>query len=241
MGESMSEEPVQPGGPIEGSSRVLRELLRTPKFKKAVRMLITELDPENTALLVRTLMWEDPEFFLGLMGATPSILNVTIEGALELTRQLSTFPPPLLAGFLTGMVEQLAGEALGETIGTTCAILAQLSESGDESLAEASAKLRRDVSRGLARSLTGDEDRDAADAVLDNLLPILASRASRLGEEAKREGSDTARLVKGLAEGMKEIARDNPDFVEGVVAPLAEAWRASLAVSAENDDPEKVT
>ncbi len=69
----MSEEPIQPSGPIEGASRVLRELLRTPGFKKAVRTLITELDPENTALLVRTLMWEDPEFFLGLMGAAPSI------------------------------------------------------------------------------------------------------------------------------------------------------------------------
>ena len=237
----MIDAPIQPGGPIEGASRVLRELLRTPGFKKAVRMLVTELDPENTALLVRTLMWEDPEFFLGLMGAAPSIANTMVEGSLELTRQLSMFPPPLLAGFLAGIIEQLDGESLGEMIGTTLATFIRLSELGEESLAEASAGLRRGISRGLARSLSGDEQAgSAADALLEKLLPLAASQVSRLGEEAKREGSDTARLVKGLAQGMKDIARDNPEFMEGVVAPMAEAWRASLAGPGGGDDPGKV-
>jgi len=237
----MTEGPVQPGGPIEGASRVLRELLRTPGFKKAVRMLITELDPENTALLVRTLMWEDPEFFLGLMGAAPSIANTMVEGSMELTRQLSSFPPPLLAGFLAGIVERLDGESLGEMIGTTLALLVRLSELGDESLAEASAGLSRGMSRGLARSLSGDEQaQSAADALLEKLLPLAASHVSCIGKEAKREGSDTARLVQGIAEGMKDIARDNPEFVEGVVAPLVEAWRASIAVPGDGDDPGEV-
>lgn len=237
----MSEEPVLRSGPIEGTSRVLRELLRTPNFKKAVRMLISELDPENTALLVRTLMWEDPEFFLGLMGAAPSIMNAGVEGSLEMVRQLSTFPPPLLAGFLAGTVEQLDGELLGEAIGTTMALLIQVSDLGDESLAEASAGLYRGINRGLARSLTGDEEQGASEAVLEKLLPLFASRVARLGEEAKREGSDTARMVKGLAQGIKDIARDNPDFMEGVVAPLVEAWRASLAGSSDGDDRGEVT
>ncbi|MBU4175904.1 MAG: hypothetical protein KKB90_11385 [Actinobacteria bacterium] len=237
----MIDGPIQPGGPIEGAGRVLRELLRTPGFKKAVRTLITELDPENTALLVRTLMWEDPEFFLGLMGGAPSVANTMVEGSLELTRQLSTFPPPLLAGFLAGIVERLDGESLGEMIGTTLATYIRLSELGDESLAEASADLHRGISRGLARSLSGDEQVEStADVLLERLLPLAASRVSRMGEEAKREGSDTARLVKGLAQGMKDIARDNPEFMEGVVAPLAEAWRASLAGSDGGNDPGEV-
>jgi len=235
----MSEETVRRGGPIEGTARVMRELLRTPGFKKTVRMLISELDPENAGLLVRTLMWEDPEFFLGLMGAAPSITNALVEGLLEMAGQLSSFPPSLLAGFLAGIVERLDGESLGEMTGATLALIIRLSELGDESLTDALVSTGRGVSRGMARSLSGDGDaRGAAEVLLEKVLPLVASGVSRLGEEAKREGSDTARLVRGLAEGMKDIAGENPDFMERVIAPLAGAWRSSLEGFTDGDGGE---
>jgi hypothetical protein len=88
-GGQMEATPVLRRGPIEGTSRVLRELIRTPRFKKTVGILIRELDPENAGLLVRTLMWEDPEFFLSLLGAAPDVINAGVKVGRFVTNEVS--------------------------------------------------------------------------------------------------------------------------------------------------------
>jgi hypothetical protein len=54
---------------------------------------------------------------LALMGALPSIANCLIRAIEELIIQVSEkFPPPLLAGFMESLLEEIDKEALARTI-----------------------------------------------------------------------------------------------------------------------------
>ena len=226
----MEEQTTQ--GPIEGASRILRELLRTPRFKASVRIVLRDLDPENAALLVRTLVWEDPEFFLSLVGSTPALMNAAIIGADEVVAQLSTFPPMLLTGFIARMVAELDARALGHSVGQALVLSARLAAVRDDDLSGAAAGFWEGLGAGITESLPEAEAGEgAAGLLLDTLVPMLGSAAGRLGSEAVKEGSETRRLVRGLSSSMREIAGENPEFMREVVAPLVDAGRQALADS----------
>lgn len=226
----MDATPVPRRGPIEGISRILRELLRTPRFKKTIGILVSELDPENAGLLVRTLMWEDPEFFLSLLGAAPDVVNAGVNGLGELVRQLSNFPRGLLASFISIILEGLDAEGLGRALGDTRRLLGEVAVSGGEELLESLAGLLRRFAAGLTGSPAAPGSAPvSAEAFIDAVLPAAGAIAATLGREASREGSEVNLAVGRLADGVKRIASDNPEFVQSVVAPLVAAGKAALA------------
>lgn len=226
----MEQASVPRRGPIEGSSRVLRELLRTPRFKKTVRILLSELDPENAGLLVRTLMWEDPEFFLSLFGALPDVVNVGFEGARELSSQLGNFPPGLLASFLSAFLERVEFESLGRAMANTVDLLADVREAGGSDFTDSLSDAVRRFARGARKAPAAPGAPPVTVSVIvDNLLPALGSLAAAAGKEAQREGSEVREAVARLARGIREIAAENPEFVNSVVSPLVEAGRQALA------------
>ncbi|MCX5849838.1 MAG: hypothetical protein NTW65_10355 [Deltaproteobacteria bacterium] len=88
-------------GVIDLTDRVLKELLKKPGFKEGVRTLLQNIDPESSRRLVRTMMWQDPEFFLGVLGAVPSIVNSLAQCIDEMLIQLNEkFSPQLLHDFM---------------------------------------------------------------------------------------------------------------------------------------------
>ncbi|MHA1570119.1 MAG: hypothetical protein ACTSXZ_11675 [Alphaproteobacteria bacterium] len=225
----MSDKAQPKQGVIEGASRVLRELLRTPRFKQSVRILLRDLDAENTPLLLRAIQEEDPELFLSLLTSAPQFANTTIAGAHELWRQLLTFPPELLASFLADALGDLQTERLGEAGGLFLALLLKASDQQSEKLQQATTDLRQGVARGFATALS-DEGIEG-DRLLDLLLQGANSLAVRWGAEAAQPDSVAARRVGKTADAIREIAAQNPDFINHVVRPLVAAIQA-----AENDD-----
>jgi len=225
-------------GPVDGTSRILRELLRTPRFKASVRIILRDLDPENGALLVRTLMFEDPEFFLSIFGAIPAVANTAISGLEEMASRASAFPPGVLTGFMAGMVEQIDSRGLGRAAGQALALCARLSATPDRELQRASAAFWEGVGAGIAESLPQGAvaGEGATGLLLDALMPLLGSVVSRLGAQAVREGSEARRLVRGLAESMRAIADENPEFMQEVVVPLVAAGREALAQAEAAED-----
>jgi hypothetical protein len=95
-------------GVIDLTDRVLKELLKKPGFKDNVRTVLQNIDPDSGRRLVRTLMWQDTEFFLGTLGAVPAIVNAVAQGVDELLVQLNDkFPPQLLHDFIKSIVLSL--------------------------------------------------------------------------------------------------------------------------------------
>jgi hypothetical protein len=218
---------------LEGLSRVLRELLRTPRFRANVRILLREFDPENAGLLVRACREEDPELFLSVLASAPAATNAAVEATRELLIQLLSFPPPLIASFLSETVRDLDGKRLGETVGLLATLLARAAAAGDEALGAGARQFAQDFAAGVRQSVEKDEQaifalRDAAFAALARGTQDLAVK---LGAQAEQEGSATQRAVAALADGIRAAARENPAFVRSVVAPLLAAGRDALAIA----------
>ncbi len=218
-------------GPIEGTSRVMRELLRTPRFKAGVRIVLRDLDPENAALLVRTIMFEDPEFFLSLLAATPAFANALTAFLEEAVEQASLLPAGVVTGFMTGIVRDVDARGLGRTAGKALALCARLAAEPDEELRGATTAFWDGVGGGIAESLAGGAGagEGAAGLLLDAFMPLLGSAVSRLGARAAREGSEARRLVRGVSRSVRAIADENPEFMTQIVVPLVAAGREVLA------------
>ncbi len=104
-------------GVIDLTDRIMKELLKKPVFKDGVRTVLTNIDPESSRRLVRTLLWQDPEFFLGLISALPPVVNAALSGIDELLIQLQEkMSPLLLHDFLLSMASSVDREALERII-----------------------------------------------------------------------------------------------------------------------------
>lgn len=241
----MTEETAPKSGVIEGTSRVLRELMRTPRFRQTLRILLRELDPENVPALVRAVREEDPELFLSLLAKAPSFANIGIEGARELLSHIAAFPPDLLFSFLAEMADDLNGERLGETAALSLILCLRIAKNKDEGLIQAAKGLKKGFQKGFEAGLAAEgiqvDKEKWAEQLLDLGFKGANELASKLGKESEKEDSKTKKLVNRLAEGMMRIARDNPEFMDNVVHPLLEAGIDALALNdSKNGDDEDV-
>jgi hypothetical protein len=96
--------------------RLLRELIKSPKFKTSLKILANELDPSTARGTVRAIMWEDVETFMGEVSLLPTLLNYSVEAAHELAVQLNAFPPAILVAFLSQLAEQVDFKAMEDAI-----------------------------------------------------------------------------------------------------------------------------
>jgi hypothetical protein len=207
-------------GMLDMSNRILKELLRTPKFKAQVKVVLNSLDPPAAAELVRTLMWEDTELFLDLVGVFPELLNALLTGGRELMERMDQYPAPLLAAFTAQMIDKLDGEALGSLLTAIPDLFERLKSVPGEPLQQSLAGLCRRVSSGM-----GAEDSGAAAAALAVLQPFLQQQIRQLAAEAGKEGSETFKLIQGLSRTLAVALQENPDFITFVCMPLLESFR----------------
>ncbi|MCD6570587.1 MAG: hypothetical protein J7L53_07790 [Deltaproteobacteria bacterium] len=88
----------------EESGGILKEILRTPLFKDIIRDYLNNIDPKNGASMIKTLIWEDPEVILSIMGTIPAIINWVIGALSEMGKQIAgAFPPQLLKAFIVNI------------------------------------------------------------------------------------------------------------------------------------------
>ena len=108
------------------SERLLRELIKSPKFKASLKVLTGNIDPDNAGGMVKTLVWEDVETSLGTVSALPALINYSVQAARELVAQLNAFPTPILVAFLSQVVENIDFEAMEQTVGEFKLLLEKL-------------------------------------------------------------------------------------------------------------------
>lgn len=101
-------------GPVQTGAlpRVLRELIRTPLFRELLKLNLKESPPGSAAELARTILMEDVDITLSLLGSSPQALNFLSEFLLEAVKQFQNFPPEMLREFLRQMSERVDKETL---------------------------------------------------------------------------------------------------------------------------------
>jgi len=220
----------QPSGVLEGLSRVLRELLRTPHIKQTVQILLRELDPENAPLLVRAIKEEDPELFLALLASAPRLIGVLAALVNEFLRQVHAFPDGLTRSFAADLLAEMPVERGGENVALALTLGRKItvpdSPTGPE-LEKIGSRFRAGFAVGLAR----------AGASGDELIAWLSERggqwAQRMGERAAQPDSPTAQGVREIAGGIERVLRENPAFVRHVLQPLLDAVNAGVRAAQE--------
>ena len=229
----MGETEMPQKGPVEGSSRILRELLRTPSFKKSINVVLSDLDPENTELLVQTLVWEDVEFFLSLFSSLPILLNILARFLVELLRQMGNFTPELVSSFMAGIIDDLEADRLGESVGLTVMLLLEMGATESPGFKAAGPEFIKRFGQGLAGALEGEaaEGQSGGTLLVDRLVPVLSNMASSAGESAAQKDSRTSALVGSISEGIRKVSSENPEFMNSVVSPLLESWRKAVKVT----------
>jgi hypothetical protein len=104
-------------GYLETRSRIMEELLEKTAFKDSLRLFLKNIDPEDTARLVRILLGTDIEVPLAVTGALPVLANSLIRAGHELVVQVrDKFSPELLAGFAESLLEEIDKETLASLI-----------------------------------------------------------------------------------------------------------------------------
>ena len=207
-------------GLIDAADRVLRQLLKDPKFRAKAKILINSLDPASAPQLVKTLMWEDAGIFLDLIAAFPKLLNALFLGSKEIAIQMKNFPPPLLASFISQIVDRLDGEALGLFLGGLISIYRQVKVVEDTPVQSSLSKFHRDVGKGLASSCCPERNEGYAALLLSILQPALRNNIRKLAEESRVEGSELNKLISGLSKEFTKSLEENPDFVTNVCRPF---------------------
>ncbi|TFG38448.1 MAG: hypothetical protein E4H39_00255 [Syntrophobacterales bacterium] len=100
-------------GIIDATNRIMGVLLKSPTFKSNVKSVLNSIDPDNARELARTILWEDPEIVLSLMGAVPSLANSMIRFLDEIILQVrEKFSPELLHDFLGTILQDVDRETI---------------------------------------------------------------------------------------------------------------------------------
>jgi hypothetical protein len=220
------EDTVNRAGLVDAANRVSRELLRTPRFKAGLKMMLNSLDPDSAPDLVKTLMWEDTDVFLSLLGSLPAMVNIVFLSLRELTVQLDNFTPEMLADFMAQLIEKMDGEALGEALGSTALLFARMGELPASKVAERGAELGAGVARGFARARYPGEEMEGT-SLAAAMLPAIGKMVKGVAAAASLEGSPARQAVRTYAEDLAGVVRDHPALAREVAGPLLEAWQAA--------------
>ncbi len=99
------------------ANNLLSEILKKPGFKDDVRDVLKSIDPDAGRELVKTFLWQDLEFSLGLIGGLPAIANTIIRAFDELLIQVNEkYPLELLKGFADSLIKDTDTESLGRAL-----------------------------------------------------------------------------------------------------------------------------
>lgn len=218
MSSEETDRSIEKKGIVDGADRIAGELLRNPRFKKSLIILLSSIDPESARGLVRTLFWEDSDVTLSVIGAAPDIVNTCIEALAEVAGQVETMPAPLLGEVLARLLSEVDAFTLGEAVGTLAGLGPTLA--GDSAPADGLDRLRREFARGYLAG-AGDGGGDLASR--------LGSWMERTAAAAGDENSSTRAVMRAIGTALEE----NPGFVERVVKPIIAAVAGTGAAGEE--------
>jgi hypothetical protein len=125
--------------PAEGG--VIKEVLSTPFVKDIIRSNLQNIKPDKTHPVVNTLIWQDPEVILSILGSIPSVVNSCTGALAEAGKQFNEkFSPILLRDYIGSILKDIDTEelkALAESYATLIKNLWEVSPELREALGKA--------------------------------------------------------------------------------------------------------
>lgn len=195
---------AETSGLIDAIARILRELIRNPKFKETAILLLNSIDPPAARRLVRIIFWEDAGLFLSIIAAVPSLANAGIEFVAEMAAQMNSMPPDLLQDVISRVVEGIDGAAAGEAVGGLVSMVLSLQVEGSR-LPEGMGAMGEEFGRAY-RTAAGEAP----------LTGRLESWIEGVAARAQDKESTTYAFIQEASRAMQR----NPDFLEYVLKPL---------------------
>lgn len=198
-------------------ARVVREIIRTPAFREIIKLNLAAIDPDSARETVRTLLREDVNFSLGLMGTSPRMINYLAEAVLEFGRQLGGFPPEMRGAFLTDVLAEIDGERLRQVPRVWAPIL--------EDALLADPALRERARSVLCEGLNGLVHAAAA------VLRSIDEAPSPAADAAKGPALDAAALGRAVTLSARLVNRSmaaNPRFLRELFANV-DLWQVARA------------
>jgi len=219
-------------GLLEGSARVLREVLRTPRVRATLGVLRSELDPEHAPLVVGALM-EDQASFLDGLATTPKVANAVIAGAGELAARLGQMPPEMLRAVARRLAAEVDTEGAGVAAGAALALSSSLAFDGDGPR-PAAERFVAGLRSGLQSA--GADPGEVAERAARWIVRGTTEVASVFVAGDAEEGSPPSRAVAALAEEIRRAGRNHPHLVAQVVRPIVAALRDLSEVEDQQDE-----
>lgn len=217
--DSSNPEPTEGAG-MGAGARVLREIIRTPAFMEIIKTNMASIDPEFARAAVRTLLWQDVNLSLGMLGQSPVVVNYLVEALLELGRQLNQFPSSLLEQFLLQLGDEIDSGALSDLPAVYGEVLGNVISSSPD--------VRDRIAGGLVSSI--NVALRAANAVME-----LMEGDGGVSPPAAASSIDAAELGRAVTLSARLVNRQasrNPYFLRDVFRSVE--WRevllAALAV-----------
>lgn len=115
-------------GIIDLVNRILGETIDTPFVKQILREILSEIDPKSASKLIKTLIWQDTEVIMDLLGAIPPFVNTIGELLDELGKSLLNFPPEMLYGAIKEIIKDIDMNTIGKGINSLLFFLSSFLE-----------------------------------------------------------------------------------------------------------------
>ena len=186
--------------------RVMRELIRTPVLRELLKLNLAESPPGTAAELARTILFEDVDITLSLLGSSPQALNFLTEFLVEAGRQFQNFPAEILQIFIRQMGERVDKENLQALPGALAPIIDTLIWSDPAALQSLRNGLVAAANAGMWLS----------SSTLDRLETGLASAPA--GRQLDAEA--VAELINASARTLGRSMASRPDFLKEVVSQI---------------------
>jgi hypothetical protein len=210
MSESDQQEP-RPGW-VEAAARLVTVALRSPKAKSGLDTVLRYLDPDYGAQLVQAVVNTEPEVSYAVVGALPDGINIGIEVAAALAREVTSRPTALVHEVLQSLKARIRVRTLGEAVGAVVAkAVAALGEPASPSL---TGQFVDGLATGLrAEGLAPGEALRAVSAATSREL--LEGLERQLGQDPELAGH-----IARLSNDLSQLLSSHPQVVEQVLAPL---------------------
>jgi hypothetical protein len=95
--------------PAEGG--VMKEVLSTPFVKDIIRSNLNSIKPDKSHPLVMTLIWQDPEIILSILGSIPPVVNSCVGALAEVGNQVNEkLSPELIRDYFASILNDIDTE-----------------------------------------------------------------------------------------------------------------------------------